>query len=200
MQNRSLSGLLFPYTIDKRWPRFVLPPLFGITGHLFLSQDAGGYQLGSSFQSPTTINRRQLQSHRDTQTSPVKFSWSPIVFILLALLCLAIGIGANILFSQSSFVETSEGVVELPAHERLGTCTVKEGYVFLTFHSNLEEEVEIEIKHFGGEVVYRRSFMPEGEKPKLDLDVSFLPEGLFMLKAQSGNKKIVRLIKRPVEG
>ena len=200
MQNRSLSGLLSIDSPDDRWPRFAFLPLFGFVGHRFISQDAGGYQLGSPIQSPTSINRRQMLSQRDAQTSPIKFSWSPLVFILLALLCLAIGIGANILLSQSTYVETSEGVVEIPTHERLGTCTVKDGVVFLTFNESIEEEVEIEIKHFGGEVVYRRNFTPGGEIPNLDLDVSFLPEGLFMLKAQSGNKKIVRLIKRPVEG
>ena len=82
-------------------------------------------------------------------------------------------------------------------NSRMGACTVTEDKINLDLVLSSSPRIKIFIKHFGGEVVYRRDVnLGRQKKLNMDIDLTVFPEGLYMLKVESGDQQLVRLITR----
>ena len=120
---------------------------------------------------------------------------APLLLAFLAIFCFGMGLGIQQIFPNSD-INTQGVFAKNSGKSRLGSCIITDRQVKLDLTLVSSPRIQIYIKHFGGEIVYRRDVnMGRQKKLNMDIDLSVLPEGLYMLKVESGDQKMVRLIK-----
>lgn len=119
---------------------------------------------------------------------------APLLLAFLAIFCFGMGVGIQQIFPNSDI--NAEGIyTKNSGKSRLGACVITDKQVKLDLTLLSSPRIQIYIKHFGGEVVYRRDVnMGRQKKLNMDIDLSVFPEGLYMLKVESGDQQMVRLI------
>ena len=120
---------------------------------------------------------------------------APLLLAFLAIFCFGMGLGIQQIFPNSD-INTQGVFAKNSGKSRLGSCIITDRQVKLDLTLVSSPRIQIYIKHFGGEIVYRRDVnMGRQKKLNMDIDLSVFPEGLYMLKVESGDQKMVRLIK-----
>lgn len=119
---------------------------------------------------------------------------APLLLAFLAIFCFGMGLGIQQIFPNSELFQDNEVVID-SNNSRMGACTVTKDNIKLDLTLSSSPRIKIFIKHFGGEIVYRRDVnLGRQKKLNMDIDLSVFPEGIYMLKVESGDQQLVRLI------
>ncbi|MEM6800994.1 MAG: hypothetical protein AAF696_06290 [Bacteroidota bacterium] len=189
MRNSSLSHLLNPNALYSTL-------LFSLLNHLpgIVACELIETQSSSSFVPLSSSTLGSFSSFSQTRKKLKLRKKAPLLLAFLAIFCFGMGLGIQQIFPNSD-VHTEGVYAKSSGKSRLGACIITDKQVKLDLTLLSSPRIQIYIKHFGGEVVYRRDVnMGRQKKLNMDIDLSVFPEGLYMLKVESGDQQMVRLI------
>lgn len=191
MRNSSLSHLLNPDFLYSTLTFSFIKPFTDFSVLCF--NGSAGKPNFAPISSSTLGNLSSYSFHKKQSLIRRR---APLLLAFLAIFCFGIGLGVQQIFPNTEVGEEIAYIKD-SGQSRLGACTITEDQINLDLTLHSSPRIQIYIKHFGGEIVYRRDVnLGRQKKLDMDIDLTVLPKGLYMLKVESGDQQMVRLITR----
>ncbi|MEL6672511.1 MAG: hypothetical protein AAFR61_09975 [Bacteroidota bacterium] len=114
-----------------------------------------------------------------------------MALLAVALVGLGMGLGTRLI----SFTQNTSSYPQAAAPRGL-SYFFEEDTIKLSWAAQSQVDLQIQINRFGGDTLYRRSLLADHQLSQLSVDVSFLPDGLYLMRASGGDSKLIRLFKK----